>query len=89
MAFDLTKFSPLGASSARGKVPQMFSYTSGVDDLADIKGSGYFDEVANMLEAGDAIMFNDSAASAGIAFVTIAAITSGVVTMETADINSA
>ena len=87
MAFDKTHFPPIGGQSARGKAPQLFAYQSADDDLAGIKASGYFDEVANMLEAGDVILFIDVGAAVDI--VTVAAVTSGVVTTETNDINSA
>lgn len=87
MAFLKANFGPLGGQGHRGKAPQMFSYQSATDNLATVKGSGYFDEVADMLEAGDVILFVDVGAAADL--ITIAAITSGVVTTETADINSA
>jgi len=87
MAFALANFTPIGGNSARGKAPQLFSYQSSADDLAAIKGSGYFDEIANLLEAGDVILFIDVGGAVDI--VTIAAITAGVVTMEATDINSA
>lgn len=87
MAFLKANFGPVGGQGHRGKAPQMFSYQSAVDALAAVKGSGYFDEVADMLEAGDVILFIDVGGSAD--FITIAAVTAGVVTSETADINSA
>lgn len=87
MAFLKANFSPAGANSARGKAPQLFTYQSSGDALAAVKASGYFDEVADMLAAGDIIFFIDVGAAVDI--ITIAAITAGVVTTETADINSA
>lgn len=41
MAFIRNDFSPVGAQGRAGVVPQVFAYTS-KDDLAAIKGSGYF-----------------------------------------------
>ncbi len=88
MAFALANFSPAGANSARGKAPQLFTYLSSADNLAGVKGSGYFDEVANLLIAGDIIFFVDVGGAVDI--ITIAAISgAGVVTTESTDINSA
>ncbi len=88
MAFALANFSPAGASSARGKAPGLHTYQSSADNLATVKGSGYFDEIANLLKAGDIIFFIDVGASVDI--ITIAAISgAGVVTTESNDINSA
>ncbi len=87
MAFALANFSPAGAQSARGKAPQLHTYQSAADNLAAVKGSGYFDEVAGLLNAGDIIFFIDVGGAVDI--ITIAAITAGVVTSESTDINSA
>ncbi len=89
MAFDKTNFSPIGGQGARGKAPQMFSYKSGTDALAAVKGSGYFDEVADMLVAGDLIYFFDTAQNTAFDFIRVDAITAGVVTVDTLDVNAA
>ena len=88
MAFALANFTPAGGSSARGKAPQLHTYQSSADNLATVVGSGYFDEIANLLEAGDIIFFIDVGAAVDI--ITVAAISgAGVVTIESNDINSA
>ena len=88
MAFALANFSPAGASSARGKAPQLHTYQSTADNLATVVGSGYFDEIAHLLEPGDIIFFIDVGASVDI--ITVAAISGAdVVTIESNDINSA
>lgn len=87
MSFAKANFTPIGGQSAKGAAPAVWAYKSSDDDLAAVKGSGYFDEVANLLTAGDAIIFLDVGGAVDI--ITVAAITSGVVTMESTDINSA
>lgn len=88
MAFDKTNFNPIGGQSRPGKGPAIFGYSSTADALAAVKGSGYFDEVADLVKAGDGIWFIDVGAAGD--WITIAAVSAaGVVTSETADINSA
>lgn len=87
MSFNKANWTPIGGQSARGAAPQVFAYKSAADDLAGVKTSGYFDEMANVLAAGDVILFIDVGGAVDI--ITVAAITSGVVTMESTDINSA
>ena len=85
MAFDQTRFGPIGGQSKRGKAPQVFSYFTS-DAIATVKGSGYFDSIADLLSADDMIM---CAANDEMHIIRIAAITSGVVTSESNDISEA
>ena len=55
MAFELEKFSPAGANSDKGIVPQQFSYISTIDSIAQMKAAGYFNEAAFQLFANDMI----------------------------------
>ena len=88
MAFVLENFSPAGANSARGKAPGLHTYQSAADNLSTVKGSGYFNDIADLLTAGDIIFFIDVGEAVDI--ITIAAISgAGVVTVEGDDINSA
>lgn len=87
MALLIANFQPIGGQSKAGNAPQLFSYKSSGDNLATVKGSGYFDGVNEALNAGDVIMFIDVGGAAD--FITVAAVTDGVVTIESTDINSA
>jgi hypothetical protein len=78
MAFDITK---LENHSGSGPAPKLWTYDSGTDNRAAVKGAGYFNSAANLLTVGDRIMIHASdtdfdchvsAISAGV--VTIAAV---------------
>jgi hypothetical protein len=67
--------------SGSGSGPKLWSYDSGSDNRAAVKGSNYFNDAANMLSVGDRIAVHAtdfdfdchvSAISAGV--VTIAAV---------------
>ena len=98
MVFILNNLNPIGGQSRpRKSIPQgtptasgiaVWSYFHPTDDLAGIRGASYFDEAANLLSAGDVIIFSANGASVDI--VTVATISSAdVVALQTADINSA
>lgn len=53
MAFDSAQFQAL---TGYGTAVNIFSYTTSVDDLADVKVAGYFNEYINELTVGD-LMF--------------------------------
>lgn len=55
MAFDRTKFGPIGGQSSRGKAPQLWSYQS-TDAATVVRFVSYFDDVSDILEVGDAIL---------------------------------
>lgn len=81
MSFKKESITPTGGQSLRGKAPQVFAYKT-TDAIATVKASGYFNEVAGMLEPGDLIFVStmSSGAATGCYFLAVAAITSGVVT---------
>ena len=54
MAFDSTKFGPIGGQARRGKQPQIWSYTT-EDAAATVDSAGYFSSMYNSLEIGDVI----------------------------------
>lgn len=76
MAFDRTSFatSDLGMGSS---APKQNSYKTTTDNKAAVVASGYFNDIAEQLTAGDFIMVS---ASDGDAIVSVNAVTSGVVT---------
>lgn len=90
MAFSKTQITPVGGQSLRGKAPQVFAYKT-TDALATVKASGYFDEMAEMLEAGDIIVVStmSSGSATGCYLLTVAAITAGVVTTAVASYTAA
>ena len=99
MAFIRTDFSPVGAQSRAGVVPQVFAYIS-ADDLATIKASGYFpinstDPKLNMLgifKSQDWIMVtHDTGGTIGFAIIFILNDGSdgNPITTQTVDINAA
>lgn len=98
MAFVLNQLNPIGGQSRpRKSVPQgsptasgpaMWSYFHAADNLTTVKAAGYFNEVRNLLSAGDVIVF--SANGAAVDLITVAAVpATGNVTTQVADINSA
>ena len=102
MVFVQNNLNPIGGQSRpRKSIPQgdetaaggaMWSYFHPSDNLATIKGSGYFNDVADLLSRGDCIMYNlnDGTTAADQGFFWIADITSaGVVTTLAADVNNA
>ena len=89
MAFIENDFSPAGGQARRGVVPQMHSYTS-TDSMATIKASSYFDEIAELLSPNDGMMVASSTGGTNAySFIFVDAITAGVVTIQTVDINAA
>jgi len=99
MAFIRTDFSPAGAQSRAGVVPQQHNYTS-EDSLATIKASGYFpiDSASpklNMLGIfypNDSILVtHDTAGTFGAAIIFILndGRDSNAITTQTVDINAA
>ena len=100
MAFDQKALVAIGGQSrARKQVPAgsgatsegasaLWSYFHASDNLATVKGAGYFNDARNQLSPGDVIMF--SANGAAVDFITLNAVPqTGNVTTQTADINSA
>lgn len=76
MAFDRGNFS--STNNAQGSnAPKLFTYRTSVDNKATTGGSGYFNKVQNMLEAGDYILCTSSD---GLEVVGVAANTAGVIT---------
>lgn len=57
MAFDLQKFENHAGSGAGLK---MFSYNAGDDNRATVKGAGYFNDAAGLLEVGSRIAIHAS-----------------------------
>lgn len=92
MAFVLNQLNPVGGQSRANKTAAgnigVWTYFHASDNLATVKGAGYFNTARNLLTPGDVIIF--SANGAAVDIVTINAVpTSGDVTSQTADINSA
>lgn len=54
MPFTRANFQPLGGQAKRGVAPQHFSYAT-LDSAATVDTSGYFNEIAALLERGDVI----------------------------------
>lgn len=54
MAFLLTNFSPVGATSKRGNAPAIYSYKTD-DTHATVDTAGYFNDLSNSLTIGDVI----------------------------------
>lgn len=76
MAFTLASFLPLSAQ-ANSSAPRVFIYKT-TDAASVVVASGYFDGVYMNLTAGDIVIVSNGGAN--VYSVTIAAITSGVVT---------
>ena len=100
MAFDQNALIPIGGQDRyRRSTPQGSPPTSGAgvalwgyfhasDNLATIKGAGYFNDARDRLGDGDVIMVSENGAS--VSFITMNAVpATGNVTVQTADINSA
>lgn len=95
MAFDQDNFSPVGAVS-KGNAPAIYSYTT-TETLAQVKASGYFDNgstantgMRNVLKANDIIMLiTETGGTPSMDIIKIDAVTAGVITSSTADINDA
>lgn len=90
MAFNKTQITPVGGQSLRGKAPQIFAYKT-TDAIATVKASGYFNEMAGLVEAGDIIVVSTiaSGAATGCYMLTVAANTSGVITTAVASYSAA
>lgn len=76
MAFAQANWSTVGASKS-GNAPAMYSYSSSADNIAAVKGSGYFDTVEALITTGDFIAATASDASA----LLVATNTAGVITV--------
>jgi len=55
MPFVKDNFTPIGGQARAGSSPAHWSYESSVDSLQDIKGPGYFNEIATQVKASDFI----------------------------------
>ena len=93
MAFSKDNLIPV-AVSRNTDSPSLWFYTTTGDNLAAVKGSGYFDNGAttntgmrNLLQAGDVVIVVTSDSVASV--IAVAAVTSGVITVESNDINAA
>ena len=77
MAFDRTNFtySSIGQGS---NAPKVYTYRTTVDNKAAVIASGYFNALADQLEAGDFILTD---ASDGPTVIGVNAVTAGVVTV--------
>lgn len=79
MAFSATEFLPL-SSMANSNAPRHWTYTT-ADAKATVVASGYFDDVASVLQVGDLIWSVDAnGGTETFTLVFVDAITAGVVT---------
>ena len=76
MAFSRTDYATSGIGQGNG-APTISTYITAADNKAAVIASGYFNDIANELSAGDFIAVK---ASDGSVLVAVAAITAGVVT---------
>lgn len=91
MAFEKKQVGPTGGQSLRGKAPQLFAYKTS-DALAAVKASGYFNEMADMVEAGDIFIVStvSSGAATGCYILAVAGVSAaGVVTTVVANYTAA
>ena len=99
MAFVQTQFVPIGGQSRPRKAvpagagttlggPAVWAYFHASDNLATVKGAGYFNTIRNMISPGDVVIFSANGAAVDI-FTFNAVPQTGNVTTQTADINSA
>jgi len=72
MAFLIANFSSIGGQARSGNAPAHWSYESATDSLAVVQASGYFDELAADLNAGDFIMLS---LTDGKFLITVASVT--------------
>lgn len=81
MAFIRKDFMLIGGLARRGDAPRVFSYKT-TDAGTAVAASGYFNEMAEQLDAGDIILVSTMASGAATAcdLLAVAAITAGVVT---------
>lgn len=79
MAYSKDNLQPIGGQAKAGNAPQMWSYTAPTADaIADIIGSGYFDNASDVLKVGDLIHIWDSSVPTAT-LVTVISNASGVV----------
>ena len=76
MAFASANWSTVAASKS-GNAPAMYTYSSSADNIAAVKGSGYFNTVEGLITTGDFIAATASDASA----LLVATNTAGVITV--------
>ena len=99
MAFVLAQFTPVGNQTRSRKQvpagagtsnggPAVWAYFHASDNLATVKGAGYFNSIRNILSPGDVVIFSANGAAVDL-FTFNAVPQTGNVTTQTADINSA
>lgn len=76
MSFDRSNFSTTSVGQG-SNAPKLCTYRTTTDSKATVSASGYFNDVAALLEAGDFILVS---ASDGDQVTSVAAVSSGVVT---------
>lgn len=76
MAFNRNSFATTSVGQG-SSAPKLCTYRTTTDNKLTVGGSGYFDAVADKLEAGDFILVS---ASDGDQISSVAAVTNGVVT---------
>jgi len=94
MAFDKTYLEPLGGQNTKGVRVWVYSTA---DTLANIVASGYFDNGAttntgmrHLMKANDIVMaVTSTGGTASMDLIKIDAVTAGVITVSSADINDA
>lgn len=64
MAFDKKNWAGNIAGSGYGGAPKIHAYKSS-EALATIAGSGYFNSVADEMDAGDSVLVNSTATTGG------------------------
>ncbi len=72
MSFINSNFTPIGGQARAGNAPAHWSYESLTDNLADVQGADYFNEIATQVAAGD---FINLSLADGKAIVTITSAT--------------
>lgn len=91
MAFNKKQIGPVGGQSLRGKAPQIFAYKT-TDAIATVKASGYFNEMAGMVDVGDIFVASTIAndAATGCYMLAVASVSAvGVVTTVAANYTAA
>ena len=68
MAFELKFFNPVGGQSRTGNAQARWNYRSPDDGVGVIRGSGYFNDLRDMVEANDPILIHGSGANFQLAY---------------------
>ncbi len=96
MAFILNDLNPIGGQSRAQKRQAavkgaigLWSYFHLTDNLAAVKGAGYFNNARDLLTPGDVILFSDDGAAVDIITVALVPAPGSDVTIQATDINSA